>query len=67
MDDELRFKIPQVLLEGFTKEPYILLKDCPIGLWPIDIRMLVESDMWKRLVDNKEFNENFEMVIMPRR
>jgi len=66
MDDELRFKIPQVLLEGFTKEPYILLKKYPPGIWPIDIRMLADSDMWKRLVDNKEFNEKFEIVIMPR-
>jgi len=64
MGSEMRFKIPKALLEGFSREPYVLLKHHPAGLWPVDIRMLVESGLVEKLAADKEFIENFEIVIM---
>lgn len=64
MDDEIRIKIPPKLLEGFHKEPYILLKRHPAGLWPIDLKMLVETGLWEELVSDQVFMENYEVVVM---
>lgn len=59
---ELRFDIPKVLLEAFAKNPRFVLKPAP-GLWPVDPKIL---PLLERLVRDKEFNANFEIVIMPK-
>jgi hypothetical protein len=61
---ELRFVIPKSFLEVFAREPRIVIKPFP-GLWPVDIKLL-KSGLLEKLVIDKEFNENFEIVIMPR-
>ena len=61
---ELRFVIPKSFLEVFTREPRFVIKPFP-GLWPVDIKLL-KSGLLEKLVIDKEFNENFEIVIMPR-
>jgi hypothetical protein len=66
MGGDVRFVIPPALLEGFSKEPHVLLKHHPAGLWPVDIRWLFESGLWKELASDKEFAQNYELVIMPR-
>jgi hypothetical protein len=57
-------KIPLKLHEAFKKEQRILL-DERIGLWPIDARMIKEGFLDK-VLDDKEFNAQFDIVIMPK-
>lgn len=59
---EFRFDIPKVLLEAFAENPRLVLKPAP-GLWPVDLKIL---PLLERLVRDKEFNANFEIVIMPK-
>lgn len=61
---EVRFTIPRSLLEIFAKEPRVVLKWRPDGLWPIDLAILQKTDLINKLATDKEFNENFEIVIM---
>ncbi|MGD8397579.1 MAG: hypothetical protein PVG11_01845 [Anaerolineae bacterium] len=64
--DEYRIKMPEVLLRAFEREPRILIKWSPIGLWPIGPGPLLESGLLERLAQDREFMERFEIVIMPK-
>ena len=61
---ELRFDIPPVLIKAFAENPRVVLKTHPDGLWPVDFKVL---PLLERMLKDKEFKENFEIVIMPRR
>ena len=63
---EVRVKIPKILLKKFREEPRILMKWRPDGLWPLDIGMLKDQEFINDLVNDKDFNKNFEIVVMPR-
>lgn len=62
--NEVRFTIPKVLHEAFAQEPRVLIKWRPDGIWPIDPGLLRRTDLLDRLIEDREFNENFEIVIM---
>ncbi len=57
------FIIPKVFLDVFVKEPRIVLKPFP-GLMPVDIKLL-KSGLLEKLIDDKEFNANFKIMIVP--
>jgi hypothetical protein len=59
-----KFEIPKVFLDAFVKEPRFVLKPYP-GFWPVDINLL-KSGLMDKLLADKEFAANFEVVIMPR-
>lgn len=63
---EMRIEIPKKMIEAFKQEPKILIKECPCGLWPIGPELLRKFDLMDKLVFDKEFQENFEIVIIPR-
>jgi hypothetical protein len=63
---ERRFKIPKVFLEEFMKEPHVLMKNSPIGLWPIDLDLIKDSKFFSKLFADKEFASKYEVVIMPK-
>jgi hypothetical protein len=62
IQSELRIDIPKRLLEGFAANPRIVCKPCP-GLWPVDMRVLKHLE---KLMDDKEFNSKFEVIVTPR-
>lgn len=64
--EEMRFTIPPALLEIFAREPRVVIKWRPDGLWPVDPMILRETDFLRKLAADKEFIENFEIVIMPK-
>lgn len=59
---EIRVQIPKVLLEEFQKNPRILLKNYPAGIYPIDPGILKNTDALKKILTDKEFQQNFELV-----
>jgi hypothetical protein len=61
---EVRFTIPKPLLEVFAQEARFVLRPLP-GLWPVDAKFL-KSGLLEKLVADKEFNANFEIMITPR-
>ncbi|MFC2037532.1 hypothetical protein ACFLYD_06160 [Chloroflexota bacterium] len=64
---DLRVKLPKVLLRTFFEEPRIILPYPGVGIWPIEPAVLLESGILQKLVHDQEFQENFEIVIMPKR
>ena len=61
------FKIPPELREVFKKEWRVIGPWPPApGYWPIDIRVLLEGGLLKKLGENPEFQKQFQIVIMPR-
>lgn len=62
----MRIRIPKVMLEDFVKEPMALLQIDPCGLWPIPPELLANHDRMNRMINDKEFQEKFELVIIPR-
>jgi hypothetical protein len=63
--NELRFNIPKRFMTVFAQQPRVIIKWRPNGLWPVDPSILQKVN-WNELVSDKEFNEQFEVVIMPR-
>ncbi|MBL0699676.1 MAG: hypothetical protein JJV92_02190 [Desulfosarcina sp.] len=63
--EELRVKIPLRLIKFFEEEVPVILKYHPAGLWPVDPGLLME-DRLKGLFSDREFMENYEVVIMPK-
>lgn len=61
---EVRFTIPPRFLELFAQEPRVVIKWRPDGLWPIGPEILRKTDLLQKLAADKEFNKNFEIVIM---
>ena len=61
-----RIKIPSKLVEAFKAEPMVIFPVEEAGLWPVPPMMLKQLDLLKDLISDKEFQENFELVIMPR-
>ena len=62
-----QFTIPKELLVHFKKEMRVIPGWPPApGYWPIDPRILLESGLLKSLVENPEFNKQYQVVIMPR-
>jgi hypothetical protein len=61
------FTVPPELAEVFKKEWRVIAPWPPApGYWPIDARILLDGGLLKRLVDNAEFQKQFQLVIMPR-
>ncbi len=61
-----RFEIPPILLKQFQESPRMVIKWRPDGIWPVPPEWFTKIDFWRELAANKEFNENYEIVIMPR-
>jgi hypothetical protein len=61
---EIRLSIPKPVLEILAQEPRIVLKPAP-GLWPIDAKLL-KSGLLEKLAADREFQEQYEVMIMPR-
>jgi len=60
-----KFPIPPVLREVFGKEPRIVSKPGgTAGIWPVDMEILRNSVMLQKLLNDKEFNSNFEIAII---
>jgi hypothetical protein len=64
LPEEVRFTIPKALLDTFVREPRIVIKWRPDGLWPIPPELLLETNWMKELISDKDFTENYEVVIM---
>ncbi len=63
----VKYKVPPELVKLFEKEYRVIGHWPPApGYWPIDLRVLIEGGLGKRLVDNPEFDKQFQIVIMPR-
>jgi hypothetical protein len=60
-----RFVIPKGIFEYLEEHPRIIIEPAP-GFWPIDIAILRQSNILEKLAADKEFNKNFEIVIMPK-
>jgi hypothetical protein len=64
---ERHFTIPPELREVFLKDWRVIGPWPPApGYWPIDIRVLVEGGLLQKLAANKEFTNQFQIVIMPK-
>lgn len=63
---EISVTIPKPLLELFKEYPRIVLKDFPAGLWPIDPGIIRDLQGLEKVMYDKDFQEKFEIVIMPR-
>jgi hypothetical protein len=62
-----QIKIPPELMEAFKKDWRVIGPWPPApGYWPIDVRVLLEGGLLKKLADNPEFQKQFQVVIMPR-
>jgi len=59
---ELRVQIPKVLLDEFQKNPRIVIKTHPAGIYPIDPGILKNGEALKKILSDREFQENFELV-----
>ncbi len=64
--DALRFKMPKVLMEAFAKEPRVVIKWRPDGIWPIGPELLLRTEIVEQMLHSEEFLENFEIVVMPK-
>jgi hypothetical protein len=63
---ELRLTIPQQILEVFQANPRVVIKWRPDGLWPIGPELLANPEFLKALAADREFMQNYEVVIMPK-
>jgi hypothetical protein len=63
---EMRLKIPPSMLEEFQRNPRVIFKFHPAGLWPIDIGILIKGDLLEKLQKDKVFMENYDVVLMPK-
>ena len=59
------FVIPKGILEVLEEQPRFVIDPAP-GFWPIDIAILRRTDLLEKLAADKEFNANYEIVIMPK-
>ncbi len=62
---ELRVDFPPQLLKLFEREPRVVLRYRPDGIWPVDPVMLQEID-WSKLARSRNFTKNFEVFITPK-
>lgn len=65
-DAGISAKIPKVLLETFQKDPRIIIKYRPDGIWPIDPGILIKSDIIQKLAKDKDFVANFDIIVSPK-
>ncbi len=63
--EELRVRVPARLIKFFEQDVPIMVKYHPAGLWPVAAKLLME-DRLKELFSDKEFLENYEIVVMPK-
>jgi hypothetical protein len=63
-DYEIRARIPATILEFFRGEPRILIKWRPDGIYPIDVKVLIETDLLQKIAADPDFQENYELVVM---
>ncbi len=59
-----RIKLPKAILDQFQTDPRIIIKYNPAGLWPLGPEMLRNAEFMKKVASDKEFQKNFEVVIM---
>jgi hypothetical protein len=63
--DKTRFVIPPALVKYFVEHPRVVIKPAP-GLIPIDLAVFrKEIQTLQKLTADKEFADNYEIVIMP--
>ncbi|WXG44191.1 MAG: hypothetical protein WED04_09180 [Promethearchaeati archaeon SRVP18_Atabeyarchaeia-1] len=64
---EIRIVIPPEINELFAKQPHMIFKTHPIpGLWPVTLEILKNIEALKKLAASKEFNEKYDIVIIPK-
>ena len=64
---EIRIAIPKGLEEYFKLNPRVVPKlPFPPGIWPIDAKILRRLDL-NKLINNREFNKNYQVVITHKR
>jgi hypothetical protein len=63
--NEVRVDFPPQLMKLFQKEPRVVLKYRPDGIWPVDPVMLQEIE-WSELARSRNFTKNFEVFITPK-
>lgn len=63
--DKFHFEVPPFLMKQFQESPRFVIKPAP-GIWPVPIDWFRRPEFWKELAANKEFQEKFEVYIMPR-
>ena len=56
-------EIPKVLHKKFMKNPRLILDPSP-GYWPIAIKDLEGSPFFDEIINDKEFNEKCQVVVM---
>lgn len=64
MADKKQFQIPKAILQEFAKNPRVIIKAHPAGLWPIGPEILRNPEFLKKLSSDPEFNKKYEVVIM---
>jgi hypothetical protein len=62
--NEYSLRIPKKYLEKFNSEVRFRVEPIP-GLWPVDMKMIREG-LLNELMEDKEFNEQFEIAIIPK-
>jgi hypothetical protein len=62
-----KIHIPPVLHEVFGKEPRIVTKPGgSIGIWPVGPEILRNPALLQKLINDKEFNKEFDIAIIRR-
>ena len=58
------FHIPELIMTEFAKNPRVIIKPYPAGLWPIDIAILKNPEFLKKLVNDPAFTKKYDIVIV---
>jgi len=61
-----RIKIPKAMVEAFIKEPMVIFPIEPAGLWPMPPELLANPDLMNEMISDKEFQLNYDIVIVPK-
>jgi len=59
------FTIPRGIVEVFDQQPRFVIEPAP-GFWPIDIGILKKTDLLDKLAADKDFNNKFQIMIVPK-
>lgn len=62
-----RVTVPKVFLKEFIKEPRFVLDPGTAGLWPVPLKLLKDSKFINRLIRDRTFVRDFEIMIIPKR
>jgi len=59
-------RVPKLMLQHFQLNARAILRDHPAGLWPIDPGLLRNADFMKRIATDKEIQQKFDVVLVPK-